>query len=143
GTSSRRVHAAKSRRRDRSTEGSRDGPPVAPVRVTGRMPGCAPGRGAGPGWTPLVRSERAITGEAHHASVQASIDSDSRLQDRRAEREALAGLIARAREGTSGTLVVRGEAGVGKTALLDVLLAGAAGCRVVRTSGVESEMELA
>ena len=40
-------------------------------------------------------------------------------------------------------LVVRGEPGVGKSALLDYLAGRAAGCRVVRASGVESEMELA
>jgi hypothetical protein len=38
--------------------------------------------------------------------------------------------------------VVRGEAGVGKTALLDYILANAAGFRLARSSGVESEMEL-
>ena len=40
-------------------------------------------------------------------------------------------------------LVVRGEPGVGKTALLDELAGQAAGCRVVRTAGVQSEMEFA
>jgi DNA-binding CsgD family transcriptional regulator len=40
-------------------------------------------------------------------------------------------------------MVVRGEAGVGKTALLDYLLIHAAGCRIARAAGVESEMELA
>jgi DNA-binding CsgD family transcriptional regulator len=39
--------------------------------------------------------------------------------------------------------VIRGEPGVGKTALLDYLLEHAGGCRIVRASGVESEMELA
>jgi DNA-binding CsgD family transcriptional regulator len=65
------------------------------------------------------------------------------LQDRHAERESLAQLIAQARGGLSGSLVLRGEAGVGKTALLDTLLGRAAGCRVVWAAGVESEMELA
>jgi DNA-binding NarL/FixJ family response regulator len=51
--------------------------------------------------------------------------------------------MANARGGASGALVLRGEAGVGKTALLDYLLAHATGCRVVRAAGVESEMELA
>ena len=71
------------------------------------------------------------------------MDHKSRLQDRRVESEALDRLIQRARTGTSGVVVVRGEAGVGKTALLDDVLARAAGCRVVRAAGVESEMELA
>jgi DNA-binding CsgD family transcriptional regulator len=76
-------------------------------------------------------------------TVRSTMDSESRLQNRRAESEALDRLIQRARTGTSGVVVVRGEAGVGKTALLDHVLAHAAGCRVVRAAGVESEMELA
>ena len=47
----------------------------------------------------------------------------------------------RASEGRA--LVVRGEPGVGKTALLDYLAEQASGCRVARAGGVESEMELA
>jgi hypothetical protein len=45
--------------------------------------------------------------------------------------------------GRSRVLVLRGEAGVGKSALLDYLVAKAPGCRVARAVGVESEMELA
>jgi DNA-binding CsgD family transcriptional regulator len=66
----------------------------------------------------------------------------SALVDRRAERARLDRLIEDARSGTSGTLVVRGEAGVGKSALVDDVIERAAGCRLVRASGVESEMEL-
>jgi DNA-binding CsgD family transcriptional regulator len=47
------------------------------------------------------------------------------------------------RAGQSRVLVLRGEPGVGKTALLDYLQERASGCRVVRAAGVESEMEIA
>jgi predicted ATPase len=45
--------------------------------------------------------------------------------------------------GESRALVVHGEAGVGKTALLDHLAGHAPGCRIARAAGVQSEMELA
>jgi predicted ATPase len=47
------------------------------------------------------------------------------------------------RAGESRVLVVHGEPGVGKTALLEYLADRAAGCRVLRVAGVQSEMELA
>jgi DNA-binding CsgD family transcriptional regulator len=47
------------------------------------------------------------------------------------------------REGESRTLVVRGAAGVGKTALLDFAMSSASDLRLLRASGIESEMELA
>ena len=47
------------------------------------------------------------------------------------------------RVGESRVLVIRGEAGVGKTALLDHLARHAPGCQVARAAGVQSEMELA
>jgi hypothetical protein len=75
--------------------------------------------------------------------VTSTIRSEQRLQDRREERAALDALLSRARDGTSGAIVLRGQPGVGKTALLDDLLARTAGCRVIHASGVESEMELA
>ncbi|WP_350275858.1 LuxR C-terminal-related transcriptional regulator [Kribbella sp. HUAS MG21] len=51
--------------------------------------------------------------------------------------------MAGLRAGQSAALVVRGDAGIGKTALLDYLEQHAGPCRVVRASGVESELELA
>ena len=53
------------------------------------------------------------------------------------------GLVAAIRQGESRPLVVRGEAGVGKTALLQYLIESASDLTVVRAAGVESEMELA
>ena len=51
-------------------------------------------------------------------------------------------LLAATRSGEGKVLVIRGEAGVGKTALLGYLRAQASGCRVIQAIGVESEMEL-
>ncbi|HJY56585.1 MAG TPA: LuxR family transcriptional regulator [Streptosporangiaceae bacterium] len=65
------------------------------------------------------------------------------LLDRLPERAALSQLLEAARAGRSGVLVMHGEPGVGKTALLDWAVESAAGLRVVRVAGVESEMELA
>ena len=52
-------------------------------------------------------------------------------------------LIAGVRENESGSLVLRGEAGIGKTALLEHLVESASDLTVVQAAGVESEMELA
>jgi DNA-binding NarL/FixJ family response regulator len=65
------------------------------------------------------------------------------LLDRLPERAALSELLDAARAGRSGVLVLRGEPGAGKTALLDCVIGSAAGLRVARVAGVESEMELA
>ena len=65
------------------------------------------------------------------------------LQGRREEREVLDRLLAAVRDGQSRVLVVSGEPGVGKTALLQSAIRSASGFRVARTVGVESEMELA
>jgi Cdc6-like AAA superfamily ATPase len=58
-----------------------------------------------------------------------------RLRGRRAECAALDEMIAAVREGMSRTLVVRGEAGVGKTALLEYMVEAASDLRVVRAVG--------
>jgi DNA-binding CsgD family transcriptional regulator len=65
------------------------------------------------------------------------------LHGRRGEREVLGRLLVGVRGGRSGVLVVCGEPGVGKTALLESVIGSASGFRVVRAVGVESEMELA
>jgi DNA-binding CsgD family transcriptional regulator len=65
------------------------------------------------------------------------------LLDRLPERAALSQLLDAARAGRSGVLVMHGEPGVGKTALLDWAVDSAGDLRVARVAGVESEMELA
>jgi DNA-binding CsgD family transcriptional regulator len=65
------------------------------------------------------------------------------LRDRRRECRVLDQLLDAARAGESRPLVVHGEPGVGKTALLDYLVEHASGSRVAHASGVEAEMELA
>ena len=65
------------------------------------------------------------------------------LHGRRVEREALERLLDAVRRGQSRVLVVSGEPGVGKTALLEAASGSVSGFRVARAVGVESEMELA
>jgi DNA-binding CsgD family transcriptional regulator len=65
------------------------------------------------------------------------------LLDREHERSTLVDLLSAVHQGESRVLVVRGDAGVGKTALLEHVLASATGTRLLRAQGVESEMELA
>src|SRR6266496_4867593 len=65
------------------------------------------------------------------------------LRGRRDECDTLSRLVAAAQSGRSQVLVLRGEAGIGKTALLEFLADCARGCRVGRAAGVESELELA
>ena len=77
------------------------------------------------------------------ASISAARSPEQRLRGRRTQCQVLDRLVASARSGESGVVVLRGEAGVGKTALLDYLAANATGCRVARIAGDESEMELA
>jgi DNA-binding CsgD family transcriptional regulator len=64
------------------------------------------------------------------------------LVDRHDELEALDGLIGAARAGSSGVLVLKGESGIGKTALLDEGGDTAAGMQLLRVSGIESEFGL-
>jgi DNA-binding CsgD family transcriptional regulator len=65
------------------------------------------------------------------------------LLGRRNESATLDRLLDVVRAGESRALVIRGEAGVGKTALLEYVVERAAGCRVAQAAGVQAEMELA
>ncbi|MBV9594477.1 MAG: AAA family ATPase, partial [Actinobacteria bacterium] len=67
---------------------------------------------------------------------------ESELLGRRDECAVLDGLLTGARAGRSAVVVLRGEAGIGKTALLEYAIDSAPDMRVVRAVGVESEMEL-
>ncbi|QMU69231.1 AAA family ATPase [Streptacidiphilus sp. P02-A3a] len=64
------------------------------------------------------------------------------LYGREHERAGIERLLAEARQGRSGVLVLRGEPGIGKTALLDHAAGAAEGFRVIRAGGVEYEAEL-
>src|SRR4051812_7677994 len=61
---------------------------------------------------------------------------------RSGERDVLNRLLETARGGQSAVLLIRGEAGIGKTALIRYAARRAAGFRVAQIAGVESEMEL-
>ena len=66
----------------------------------------------------------------------------SAFRGRARERQALDDLLDRIRGGESAALVIRGEAGIGKTELMRYCARQASGCRLVQIVGVESEMEL-
>ena len=66
-----------------------------------------------------------------------------RLVGRASESAALERFLAAVRGGESRALVLHGEPGIGKTALLEFLVERAADCRLISVTGVQSEMELA
>lgn len=67
----------------------------------------------------------------------------SLLRGRQAECRQLKLLVDAARHGQSHALLISGEAGIGKSALLEYLVAESSGCRVIRVAGVQVEAELA
>ena len=79
----------------------------------------------------------------HHARDLLVACRAADLTGRDAERRVLDRLVEAVRAGESRALVVHGEPGVGKTALLEYLDGSAPGCRIERAAGVQSEMELA
>src|ERR1700730_10712154 len=98
--------------------------------------------------SPRASSPRGIVGgrDSLGAAQMAKLSSArgvARLRGRHSECGLLDRLIDAVRAGESRALVVRGEPGVGKTALLDYLVDHASGCLVARAAGVQSEMELA
>ncbi len=64
------------------------------------------------------------------------------LLGRHAERDAIDELLAKARDGLSGVLMLIGEPGIGKTRLLEYAAAAAADLTVMWLTGVESETQL-
>src|ERR1700710_1891192 len=71
-----------------------------------------------------------------------SASGEPMLRGRRDECAALDALLAGVRVGRSGVLVLRGEAGIGKTALLRYLIESASDLTVARAGGVGVEVEL-
>jgi ATP-dependent Clp protease ATP-binding subunit ClpA len=80
---------------------------------------------------------RAVVAGGRYSSLRELVDF---VHGRRSECAALDGLLARVRGGRSAVLVLRGEAGIGKTALLGYLTQRAAGFSVARRMGVDSEI---
>jgi DNA-binding CsgD family transcriptional regulator len=64
------------------------------------------------------------------------------LVGRESEQAQIAELLAAARRGTSGVLVLEGEPGIGKTALLENTIARAGGFQLLRVQGLQSEVKL-
>ena len=104
---------------------------------------------AGRGWLPGPRSDahmnplKAATPPVLAGPALAGAAPERGLRGRSSECEALDRLVENVRAGQSQVLVLRGEVGAGKTALLEYLLERASGCCLARAAGVESEMELA
>ncbi len=92
----------------------------------------------------MVQAAVAVRPDAPREDVFAApgVHPRGRLRGRSRERERLARLLTAIRSGHSGVLVVRGEAGIGKTALLEELVEQAPGYMVARAAGVQADMEL-
>jgi len=88
--------------------------------------------------TDAQRRSRPITG----GSAGSRESAHPELLGRIGERQWLADLLRAARAGHGGAVVLRGEAGIGKSALLEDLADKAQDCRICRVAGVEAEMEL-
>src|SRR5258706_5549858 len=121
------------------------GAPGLPHRRPGAGPRSAtPGHRVGPvAYADHVGGSCQLSGRVRAAMSTSGSRPGTGLLDRHGERAVLDGVLDQARGGSSAVLVVRGEPGIGKTALLDYAAGRAVGFRVIRAWGVESEMELA
>jgi hypothetical protein len=82
-----------------------------------------------------------MAGAPSHVGVVTRLPG-GQLVGRHRERQVLDGLLAAARDQEAGVLVMHGQPGVGKTAMLEWAIEAAPEFRVVRTAGVEAEVEL-
>jgi len=103
-----------------------------PTRQPGSPVGCQP-----PGLGGFARRSPGCSFGVGAMAIQ------NALRGRDEESATLDRLVEEVRSGESRALVLRGEPGVGKTALLDYAIGSAPDLRVLRAVGVESEMELA
>jgi DNA-binding transcriptional LysR family regulator/DNA-binding CsgD family transcriptional regulator len=92
--------------------------------------------------TVLLTAARDVLAAAGHAVSQTRTDSHDLLVGRQDERGQIDRLLEAAGDGLSAVLVLHGEPGIGKTALLDWAIESARGFRTVRLVGIESETEL-
>jgi DNA-binding CsgD family transcriptional regulator len=83
-----------------------------------------------------------MTAPATPAQTDAAAPGGRALLDRHEERAALDRVLAGARAGAGGALVLRGEPGIGRTALLEYAIGNAQGMRVIRLAGIDSEVGL-
>ena len=91
---------------------------------------------------PTSDSEIRSSSSSSPGSVPSAGGRSRGLVGRRNELAVLEQLLETARNGGSGTLVLSGDPGVGKSALLDQLISSASGFRVARAAGVEGEVDL-
>src|SRR3954470_6767226 len=100
------------------------------------------------GWLRLLAARRAVHRERQRRMTgQYGADGSGRttgtsLRGRSAECAVLDQMLSAVRAGESRVLVLRGDAGLGKTALLDYVVGSAGDMRKLRAAGVESDMEL-
>ena len=116
--------------------------PIRPSSVAGPWRHARTSRSRGR-WDAVVVSARGQRREPPMTAESRVRGPGGRLRGRASECALLDDLVSAIRRGESRSLVLRGEAGIGKTALLEYLIASAPDATVVRAVGVQSDMELA